>query len=196
MSDLRRSFLLEPPHLPLPAGLAFLRQARFRLRQDYYVKISRALETLSREQVWWRPNEASNSIGNLLLHLCGNVRQWIVAGVGGAADVRDRPREFAERDSHSKAELLALLEATLAEAEAVMAQVEAELSRARSDEPLQRERQIQGFPQTVLDAIFHVVEHFSYHTGQIIYIAKLHEAGEVGFYDDRQLDVNKRVQQQ
>ncbi len=196
MSDSRRAFLLEVPPSPLPTGLAFLRQARFRLREDYYIKISRTLEMLSQEQVWWRPNEASNSIGNLLLHLCGNLRQWIVAGVGGAPDVRDRLREFAERDSRSKAELLALLEATLTEADAVLAQVEAELSRTQSDELLQRERQIQGFPQTVLDAIFHVVEHFSYHTGQIVYIAKLHEAGKVGFYDDRQLDVNKRTQEQ
>ena len=94
MKESRRSFLLPPPERPLPAGIAFLRQARFRLREDDRVKIGGALAALSDEQVWWRPNEASNSAGNLLLHLAGNMRQWVVAGVGGEPDRRDRPREL------------------------------------------------------------------------------------------------------
>jgi uncharacterized damage-inducible protein DinB len=187
MSNPRRAFLLTPPDAPLPAGLAFLRQARFRLREDYRVKIGGALEALSEEQVWWRPNPASNSIGNLLLHLAGNLRQWVISGVGGALDVRDRPREFAARETIGKAALLALLDAALEEADAVMAGLESELAAAPSDEALQRERRIQGFPQTVLDALFHAVEHFSFHTGQIVYIAKLHTAEGMKFYDDRQL---------
>ncbi len=188
MKEPSRAFLLTPPATPLPAGLALLRQVRFRLREDYRVKIGGALNALSEEEIWWRPNEASNSIGNLLLHLAGNVRQWVVAGIGGAADVRDRPREFNERTLRGKAELLALLDATLSEADAVMARLEEELAASQSDAVLQREHLIQGFPQTALDALFHIAEHFSYHTGQIIYIAKFHEAGKVRFYDDRQLD--------
>lgn len=188
MKEPKRAFLLTPPSTALPAGLAFLRQVRFRLREDYRVKIGGALDALSEAEVWWRPNEPSNSIGNLLLHLVGNVRQWVIAGIGGAADTRDRPGEFSERAPRSKAELLALLDATLSEADAVMARIEGELATTPSDAVLQREHLIQGFPQTVLDALFHITEHFSYHTGQIIYIAKFHGAEKVKFYDDRQLD--------
>jgi len=91
------TFVLEPPAAPLPAGAAFLRHARFRLRGDYQVKITAAVTELTDEQIWWRPNDASNSVGNLILHLCGNARQWIVSGVGGAPDTRDRASEFAAR---------------------------------------------------------------------------------------------------
>ena len=104
MKKTRSSFLLEPPEQPLPASQAFLRQARFRLKEDYPVKIAGALAELTDAQIWWRPNEASNSIGNLILHLCGNIRQWMIAGVGGATDQRDRDSEFAER-RHSTPDL-------------------------------------------------------------------------------------------
>ncbi len=188
MKEARRSFLLTPSAEPLPATLAFLRHARFRLREDYPVKIKGALAELSDEQIWWRPNESSNSIGNLILHLSGNVRQWMIAGVGGAVDVRNRSSEFAERGHIGKEELLKLLDATLEEADATLAQLGAETVAAKSDAPLQRACVPQGFSQTVLDAVFHVVEHFSYHTGQIVFIAKL-QAVRISFYDDRQLEV-------
>jgi len=97
MKNQRRSFLLEPPEQVLSAALAFLRHTRFRLREDYLVKIAAALSELTDEQVWWRPNDASNSAGNLILHLSGNVHQWIIAGVGGQPNLRDRASEFAER---------------------------------------------------------------------------------------------------
>lgn len=189
MKETRRSFLLEPPDQPLAAGRAFLRHARFRLREDYPVKISGALVELTDEQLWWRPNEASNSIGNLILHLCGNARQWMIAGVGGATDTRTRSSEFAERDRVGKDKLLARLQTTLNEVDAVLADLETEL--ATGETPLQREIVPQGFPQTVLDSVFHAVEHFSYHTGQIVFIAKLLAADRIRFYDDRQLDVSR-----
>lgn len=189
MKETRRSFLLEPPEQPLAAGRAFVRHARFRLREDYPVKISGALAELTDEQLWWRPNEASNSIGNLILHLCGNVRQWLIAGVGGATDVRNRSGEFDERNRLSKEDLLAKLQTTLEEVDVVLAQLERELI---ADEMLlQREIVPQGFSQTVLDSIFHAVEHFSYHTGQIVFIAKLLAADRISFYDDRQLEVKR-----
>lgn len=191
MKDTRRSFLLEPPDGTLPAAQTFLRHARFRLREDYLVKIGSALDELSSDQIWWRPNEASNSIGNLILHLCGNVRQWIIAGVGGAIDSRDRNSEFAERSQITREELMALLTTTLSEVDAVLARLESEATASQSDAPLQRECVPQGFAQTVLDAIFHVVEHFSYHTGQIVFIAKLLEGERIRFYDDRQLDIRR-----
>ncbi len=82
--------------------------------------IRHCLDQLNDDQVWWRPSEAMNSIGNLLLHLTGNVRQWVVSGLGAAADARNRPAEFAERERIPKAELLAQVEATVAEAKAVL----------------------------------------------------------------------------
>ncbi|MBS1787592.1 MAG: DUF1572 family protein [Acidobacteria bacterium] len=188
MKEAQRSFLLETPVTPLPAAQAFLRHARFRLTEDYAVKISAACSELADEQLWWRSNEASNSIGNLILHLFGNVRQWMIAGVGGEIDARDRNSEFAERRRIGKQELLALLTVTLSEVDAVLSNLEAEIV-ANHDAPLQRLIVPQGFAQTVLDSIFHVVEHFSYHTGQIVFIAKLLAGERIRFYDDRQLDV-------
>lgn len=186
---MKRSFLLEPPPSPLPAARAFLRQARFRLREDYFIKINAAIDELTDEHVWWHPNEASNSIGNLILHLCGNARQWIIAGVGGATDTRQRATEFAECDQISKTELMALLTQTLDEVDTVLAGLENELAAVQSDAPLQRECVPQGFAQTVLDAVFHVVEHFSYHTGQIVQLAKWQAAGHIRLYDDRRLNL-------
>src|SRR6185312_10301828 len=78
-------------------GQAFLDHSRQFLLRDFLPKIAACANKLSDDDIWWRPNDTSNSIGNLLLHLSGNVRQWIVSGVGGAPDARDRPREFAER---------------------------------------------------------------------------------------------------
>lgn len=189
MKNQRRSFLLEPPEQVLSAALAFLRHTRFRLREDYLVKIAAALSELTDEQVWWRPNEASNSAGNLILHLSGNVRQWIIAGVGGQPNLRDRASEFAERRQIGRDALLELLTATLNEVDAALAKLEDDVVAAQSDAPLQRECMPQGFAQTVLDAVFHVVEHFSYHTGQIVFIAKWKAADQVRLYDDQQLNL-------
>lgn len=153
----------------------FLTEARFHLMQQYLPWLRACLEKLSEEDLWWRPNEKSNSAGNLVLHLCGNVRQWVLHGVGGATDVRQRSAEFAERGPMAKAELLAQLEATLAEVDQVLQRVTAE--------ELPQPREIQGFDQTALSAIFHVVEHFSYHTGQIIYLTKMRTGEDLKFWN-------------
>jgi uncharacterized damage-inducible protein DinB len=185
------SFSLEPPPSPLPAGRAFLRQARFRLRDDYFVKITAAMSELTDDQIWWRPNEASNSAGNLVLHLCGNARQWIAAGVGGAPDTRDRAQEFAARGPMPRRALVERLEQTLADVDAHLAHLDRALVEAGSDAPLQRECRPQGYHQTVLDAVFHVVEHFSYHTGQIVLLAKWHAGDRIRLYDDARLNAGR-----
>jgi uncharacterized damage-inducible protein DinB len=187
----RKAFLLEPPESPAPSALMFLRQARFRLLEDYFVKIAAAIDALDDEQVWRRPNESSNSIGNLLLHLAGNVRQWIISGVGAAEDTRDRASEFAACGTVSKGELIELVKATLDQADAVLARIEDVCAIANSDAPLQRVCKPQAYETSVFDAIFHVVEHFSYHTGQIIFAAKWLAEGQVSFYDDRRLNLEK-----
>jgi uncharacterized damage-inducible protein DinB len=154
---------------------AFISQARHLLSEDYLPKIERCLETLKDAQVWWRPNETSNSIGNLLLHLSGNARQWIVSGLGGGDDRRQRQREFDERSAIARGELLATVKQTLAEVDDVLA--------ALDDEALMRRYLIQASDVTGLEAVFHVVEHFSMHTGQIITLTKLLNETDLGFYD-------------
>ncbi len=153
---------------------AFLLQARKHLREDFMPKIRKCLDQLSDADLWWRAHETDNSIGNLLLHLEGNVRQWILSGVGSVPDRRDRPKEFAERTAIQRQELWSKLENTLAEVDAVLA--------AFPPEQLLQQRVIQGSDNTALQAIFHVVEHFAYHTGQIIYITKLRQGIDLKFY--------------
>ena len=182
------SFEVEPPPAPMPAGRAFVRHSRFRLREDYLVKINLAVAELTDEQIWWRPNEASNSIGNLILHLCGNARQWIVAGVGGEPSARDRASEFDRREPIPRAELLRLLEMTLGDVDDTLGSLDDALDTGNADSPLQRVCRPQGFEQTVLDAVYHVVEHFSYHTGQIVMLAKWHAGERISLYDDLQLN--------
>jgi uncharacterized damage-inducible protein DinB len=155
-------------------GEAFIAQSRS-LLQDYLAKIERCLGLLNDEQIWWRANPESNSIGNLLLHLSGNVRQWIVVGLGGATDTRDRDSEFAQREVISQSELAARLTQTLQEADATLS--------AFDPEKLLQKFQIQGLKVPALEAIFHVVEHFSMHTGQIILMAKMFAQIDLEFYD-------------
>lgn len=143
-------------------------------------KIERCLEHLTDEQIWWRPNEQSNSIGNLVLHLCGNARQWIVCGVGGAPDARDRDAEFAQRETIERDALLGLLRTTMAEVESTLRNVERKL---RDSQILLERRTIQSSDVDVLEAIFHVTEHFSMHTGQIIMLTKMLTARDLSFYD-------------
>ena len=158
----------------METGTAFLAQSREYLTAHYLPKIRAAVERLGEEDLWWRPNEASNSIGNLMLHLAGNIRQWIVSGVGGAPDRRDRAAEFARREPLDRDDLLALLTEAVLEAEAVI---------ARTDPgDLNERRAVQGRTVTALQAIYHAVEHFGMHTGQILYIAKLRSARDLGFY--------------
>ena len=158
-------------------GAAFLERSRYYLGVEYPRKIRLALAALPPERLWWRPNASSNSAGNLLLHLAGNVRQWIVSGVGGAPDVRTRDAEFAAQEGPSLAVLLERLESSCAEACAVLASLD--------PEALLAPREIQGRTTTVCAAVYHVVEHFAGHTGQLILLAKgAAPDGAVRFYDD------------
>ena len=145
--------------------VALLTDARTLLRPSYLTKIERCLELLSEDDIWWRPNDASNSIGNLLLHLDGSTRMWILRVAGGRQVVRDRDAEFAERGPIPKSALLARLRATLAEVDEVLATL-------NEGTLLERRPSTQG-EVTVLWAVLHAVEHFAMHTGQIITLTKL-----------------------
>lgn len=127
-------------------------------------RIGHCLDQLSEDQVWWRPTDAMNSIGNLLLHLAGNIRQWLVSGVGGAPDIRQRQAEFDARGPISKQELLARLDSALTEsASALMRQGKAGWLR-----PLRIQRhQLIGF-----SAALHSIAHFRGHVQEIIHMTR------------------------
>jgi uncharacterized damage-inducible protein DinB len=154
---------------------AFIDRASAFLSTDYLPKIERCLEQLSDDQIWFRPNEASNSIGNLVLHLCGNARQWIVAGVGDNLDQRDRDSEFNQREVIRRANLLERLRSTISEVNEVLVKLDPDV--------LLESRTIQGKNVDVLEAVFHVTEHFSMHTGQIILLTKVMLSTDLRFYD-------------
>jgi len=153
---------------------AFIVRAIDFLTGEYLPKIERCLEQLTDEQIWWRANDESNSIGNLVLHLCGNARQWIVSGLGFAVDARVRDAEFSRRDPLELAELVNLLRSTLSDVESVLRQLD--------PSTLLEKRTIQGSEVDVLEAVFHVTEHFSMHTGQIILLTKLLTQKDLRFY--------------
>ena len=135
-----------------------------RCLDECVIRIEHAVQQLSDDQVWWRHDEHMNSIGNLLLHLSGNVRQWIICGIGDVEDRRDRPAEFARRDSIPKADLLAELTRSIQEAKDVIACADAET--------MLQPRKVQGFDLNGWGVIFDCVPHFKGHTQEIIYITR------------------------
>jgi uncharacterized damage-inducible protein DinB len=150
-----------------------LKQVRHSLAEHHLPRITRCMALLSQEDIWWRPNRASNSVGNLVLHLAGNVRQWIISGVGGAVDTRERDKEFAARGAVPRLKLIADLRRTVTEA--------AQVIEGLTEEDLEGEHAIQGFRVTGLQAIFHVAEHFAFHSGQIQFVTKLKRGEDLGF---------------
>ncbi len=153
----------------------FLDRSRAFLLDEYLPKLTLVIAPLSEDDIWWRPVDGSNSIGNLLLHVEGNARQWLIGGVGQRTTARDRDGEFAATGGPTKAELMSHLTETFREIDTVLASV--------TVEALDAPRRIQGADTTVFDAIYHVVEHVSMHTGQIIQLAKWRAPGTVRLYD-------------
>src|SRR5215475_2132382 len=143
----------------------FLEFSRKKLLDHYWPRLRASVEALTDEQIWWRPNAACNTVGNLILHLNGNVTQWLVASFNGHEDDRDRPTEFRERQKLSGKVLLQRLGATMSEAEKTLAQL--------TPEHLAATYHIQGYTTKGLDAVYQVVEHFGMHYGQILYINKM-----------------------
>ena len=154
----------------------FIERSRHYLAFEYPAKIRQCLDVLPPDATWRRSDAGSNSIGNLLLHLEGNVRQWIITHVGGRAGERHRSAEFAAVAGDEVDALFRRLRDTLDAADAVIG--------ALSDADLESRRTIQGRDVTVFDAVYHVVEHFSLHTGQIILLTKQFSPGGIHFYED------------
>jgi uncharacterized damage-inducible protein DinB len=155
---------------------AFPAEAVTKFKGYYLPWIKEALESADDDLVWKRPNEGVSSIGNLLLHLEGNVRQWLIHGLGGAEDNRDRDSEFSADAGAEKWSLFNNLSKTVLEACEV-------ILKPRTDEEWLRPVRIQSFDTNALNATFHVAEHFAYHTGQIVTLVKSAYCKDLKFYE-------------
>ena len=156
------------------------------LEAEYLPRLEQALATLPEADLWWRPHEDTTSAGNLLVHLEGNVSMWILCGLGGVEFARNRAAEFARTDGGTKRALFEALAAAVGEAcNVIGALSEAELSALLT---------IQGFETTGLGAVYHVVEHFGWHVGQIVWIAKMRGGPDhgVSFHDNASLNKRER----
>ena len=137
-------------------------------------RIAECVAKLNNDQIWARSGDHENAVGNLLLHLSGNMRQWIICGIGGLPDTRIRDQEFAARRQMEPAELMQKLDNTVGEALAIL--------KALTPDRLLETYQPQQYRVTIMEGIYHVVEHFAQHTGQIIFATKLLTGQDLGFY--------------
>lgn len=158
-------------------------QNEFQLRvfQESYPRIEKCLNSISQEQLWKAPNENMVSIGCLVKHLLGNAQQWMLAGVLNQKFKRNRDAEFVPDPELSKTDLFDHMNV-------VKEQIQTHLS-ALTDAQLSRNLTIQGFETTGFSATVHVIEHFSYHTGQISLLTKLFQNIDLGYYANHDLDV-------
>jgi hypothetical protein len=157
---------------------SFLEFSRRKLLDQYWPRLRSSVESLTTEQVWFRPNPACNSVGNLILHLNGNVGQWLVASFNHLEDERNRPAEFNERRRIASKLLLDRFDETMQEATKVLSRL--------TPEDLAATYHIQGYTVSGLDAVYQVVEHFGMHYGQILYITKSLRGEDLAFH--RELD--------
>jgi uncharacterized damage-inducible protein DinB len=157
-----------------------LAEVRRRLYDENVVRLNKCLDDLTLDEIWHKPNAHSNSVGNLVLHLCGNVQQWIVAGIGGKTDTRERQWEFANDERFTKVEL----KQKVAQ---VMKAVELTLQQITPSDLLEK-RAVQCYEETPLSILIHVVEHFSYHVGQMTYVVKLWKDKDMGYYANLNLE--------
>lgn len=161
----------------------FIKNAIYRLDENLrMVQIS--LDGLSEEELWQKPNRVSNSVANILLHLCGNITQYAISSLGERPDIRERVLEFSVNSGANKIELLEKLVDTVAQAKAII--------KDCSVEKLLRKREVQGLSYSGIGIIFHVVEHFSYHTGQIAFWVKQLKNKDLEFYKDIDLSIKNK----
>ncbi|MEL6916317.1 MAG: DUF1572 family protein [Bacteroidota bacterium] len=161
----------------------FVTQAMYRMDESTRM-IGIAFNQLSEKDIWLKPNEASNSVGNLVLHLCGNITQYGIASLGGTKDFREREKEFLTNGGETKAELWDKLVETVGKSKRILNTI--------SSEELLRSREVQGFSFSGIGVVLHVVEHYSYHTGQIAYWTKIIKNKDLGFYEGIDLEVKNK----
>lgn len=159
----------------------FIEQAIIRLKENT-PKVKKCLDEMSDEEIWKRPNPSCNSVGNMILHLCGNITQYIISSLGGIEDKRERDKEFSAEGGFTKVELFNKLESTVSQAGKIIEKV--------TPEEMLNKHSVQGFELSTIGIIIHVVEHYSYHTGQVIYWTKLLKDKDLGF--NSSIDLNKK----
>ncbi len=158
----------------------FINQSVYRINENTK-RILKSLQEIDETETWQRSNENSNSIGNIILHLCGNIRQYIISSLGETEDVRIRDEEFSAQDGFNKSELLAKLNATINDAIGVI--------ESADQKRLLKKYAVQGFDLSGIGIIIHVTEHYSYHTGQIAFWIKQLKNKDLGFYAGVNLNV-------
>ncbi len=161
----------------------FIENALYRLDQSTRM-IAVAFMQLEEQEVWKRSNEASNSMGNLILHLCGNITQYVISSLGETEDIRERDIEFETQSGLNKAELLKKLNDTVNKAKKV-------IENATPKEWLKK-RVVQGFNFSGIGIVMHAVEHYSYHTGQIAFWVKQLKNRDLGFYEGTDLNIKNK----
>jgi uncharacterized damage-inducible protein DinB len=158
----------------------FIQQSVYRINENTK-RVIKCLQDIDEPEIWQRPNENSNSIGNIILHLCGNIRQYAISSLSKREDIRVRDEEFSAKDGFNKKDLIAKLKKTVAEAVNIIESL---------DEPgLIKIYSVQGFNLSGIGIIIHVTEHYSYHTGQIAFWVKLLKNKDLGFYANINLNV-------
>jgi uncharacterized damage-inducible protein DinB len=158
----------------------FILEIKKRLFEENVPRLKKCLAQLTETEIWYRPNAHSNSIGNLVLHLCGNVRQWVLSGLGEQADTRKRQQEFDEKGPVPTEKLVQMVDELMHEVERVLDNL--------SPEMLLEKRDVQVYRETGLSILVHVVEHFSYHVGQMTYFVKWRKDMDIGYYSDTDLE--------
>ena len=137
-------------------------------------KLTTCLDEFNDADIWKRPNQHSNSVGNIILHLCGNIRQYAISSLGNNKDVRERDKEFSADGGYTRSQLLKKLTEAIDEAKNII--------KNSSEKELLRKRKVQGYFHSGIGIILHITEHYSYHTGQIIFWTKLLKDKDLGFY--------------
>lgn len=158
----------------------FIEEIKRRIFGECFPRLEKCLNELTAEQIWYRPNASSNSVGNLVLHLQGNIRQWVVAGLGKKEDVRERQKEFDEQGPVSSDKMLKDMKGLLQEV--------AQILNSTSTDDLLEVRNVQGYEESGLSILVHVTEHFSYHVGQMTYIVKMLKDKDMAYYAGHDLD--------
>lgn len=152
-----------------------------RLFEESVPRLKKCLDELNDKEIWYRPNDNSNSVGNLVLHLCGNVRQWVLSGLANQEDVRQRQIEFDEKGPIPVPELKDKVDKLEEDVRAFLSTLSAEKILAPCT--------VQGFDETGLSVLIHVVEHFSYHVGQMTYFVKWRKDMDMEYYGALDLDI-------
>lgn len=161
----------------------FIKNSIYRL--DLHTEmIKKSLDQISDKELWYKPNEVSNSIANLILHLCGNITQYAIVSLSDDEDLRERDKEFSMKSGYDKNKIYKKLSEVIEKSKSIIKNI--------SEENLIKTREVQGFNYSGLGIILHVVEHYSYHTGQIASLTKLIKNSELGFYNGVDLNIKSK----